>query len=431
MSFKGQEGIYYRKKPSIGNSFCILSLRAESSSDITKVGKAIKSIWDHLTHLKKGVTVDLKIDSKHRKVGNLTVLLAYGPNIFELPDPKRKMPSTFSDSLNFKPPDPAGGGQIYEGSGMSYSPLIYENHLLRDHIVFQFIADGEFYTKRACVEVWKALYILEKETGHSLLRISGVYTGFQRADQRNWLGFHDGVSNLKSHERPYVIFIDPRAASTDDKWIVNGTYLAFIRIGLDLKRWEDTPVTLQEIAIGRDKLTGCPLIRVDKNKKPIKDSRCPVPGTSEVIDRGNESFREHPPYGIRTEDKILEQSHIASTRPIDRVPPGDKKSLQIYRQGFEFLDASRESPRFLAGLNFVSFQNTPERLFRALTYRHTFAQRVSEIASTPNLEEFMSVIAAGVFFVPPVVRDEPFPGAQIFFNSVESRYLSRTMSQKY
>ena len=85
-----------------------------------------------------------------------------------------------------------------------------------------------------------------------------------------------------------------------------------MRIALNLEKWEDTSVSLQEIIIGRDKLSGCPLIRVDENNKPIKDSRCPVPGTSEVIDPGNEYFRDHPPYGTMRTNNILQLSHIGS-----------------------------------------------------------------------------------------------------------------------
>ena len=222
MSPQQQEGIYYRSKPLIGNSFCILSLRAGSTSSVGEVGRTIKEIWGHLTHLKKGITADLNIDLKHRKIGNLSVLIAYGLKFFELPESKKTRPSGFSDSWNFKTPTPEGGGEIVEGSGMFYSPHTYENHLLSDHILLQFIADSEFYTKRACVEVWKALHNLEKNTGNSHLRISGLYSGFQRPDKRNWFGFHDGVSNLKPPERPNVIFINSRLLNTQDRWTING-----------------------------------------------------------------------------------------------------------------------------------------------------------------------------------------------------------------
>ena len=200
---------------------------------------------------------------------------------------------------------------------------------------------------------------------------------------------HDGVSNIKSQERPNVISIDSRYLSSRDRWTLNGTYLAFLRIAINLEKWEDTSVTDQEILVGRDKLTGCPLISVDKNGKPRKDGRCPVPGTSEIIDPGNEYFREHPPYGVGGQDNILQYSHIGRSRPTDQVPIWDKKSYRIFRQGFEFLTSSSEEPGLIAGLNFVSFQNSPERLFRALSYRPTASQGQHSIGVLPNLDRFM------------------------------------------
>lgn len=431
MNIDLQEGIYYRSNPPIGNSFCILSMRSENASQISEIGSAVTMIWKHLEHLKKGKTVDLEVDKKHRKIGNLTVLVAYGPGLFGIPGSKKKKPISFSDTWNFNAPNPGGGGQILEGSGISYSRNIFDNHLLNDHVIFQFIADTEFYTNRAAIEVWKVIHRLEKNRGTAPLRITGLYTGFQRADHRNWFGFHDGVSNIRSHERPHVISINSKYLNSDDKWTLRGTYLGFMRIGLNIEKWEDTDLTEQEILIGREKTTGCPLIRIDKNGKPVKDHRCPVAGTSEIIDPGNEHFREHPPYGIGSQDKILHYSHIGRTAPIDRIPVWDKKSLRIYRQGFEFLVSSSDDVGLLAGLNFVSFQNTPERLYRALTYQHTIAENSLATAPLPNLDRFMSVFAAGIFFVPPKLQSEPFPGAQIFFNNAElielRKYLGKNI----
>ena len=205
------------------------------------------------------------------------------------------------------------------------------------------------------IDVWKELRTHERYNGHTPLRITGLYNGFQREDQRNWLGFHDGVSNLKPNERPQVIFINQRHLHPYDKWSINGSYFAFMRIAVNLETWEDVPLYSQEIIIGRDKQTGCPLIGVNKNGKPLKDSRCPIPGTSEVIDHGNEYFRNHPPYSHRPDAKILQQSHIGRTNPKHQIPVGDNRSLRIYRQGFEFQKMSEVSPGFVAGLNFVSF----------------------------------------------------------------------------
>jgi deferrochelatase/peroxidase EfeB len=425
MSGNLQEGIYYRAKPPIGNSFCIMSLRAENVTQISEIGGAVGRIWNILVKLKKGIIADLDIDSQHRKNGNLTVLLAYGYELFKIPGSQKERPANFDNIWNFKPPDSGGGGVLLDGAELTYSTKIFSNHLLTDHVLFQFIADNEFFTNRAAIEIWKDLHRLAKNRGAAPLRITGLYTGFQRADHRNWLGFHDGVSNIKSRERPHVISIGSRYLSPQDRWTLNGTYLAFMRIAFNLEKWEDTSITEQEILVGRDKLTGCPLISVDKNGKPVKDGRCPVPGTSEVIERGNEYFREHPPYGNGTQGKILQYSHIGRTRPIDQVPIWDKKSLRIYRQGFEFLTSSSEDSGLVAGLNFVSFQNTPERLYRALTYQHTRFQNSPGSTPLPNLDRFMSVLAAGIFFVPPKIQGEPFPGSGIFFNDAQLRNLPR------
>lgn len=424
MRFELQEGIYYRSNPQIGNSFCIITLRAENNSHISAIGNLVGRVWKRLTKLKNGILTDLDIDPKHRKKGNLSILVAYGPKIFDIPDSKKPRPLSFTDNWNFKPPNSKGGGSIIEGSEMRYSPKLVESHLLFDHVILQFIAENGFYTARAAIDTWKELHQWGKKTGNSPLRITGLYTGFQRADKRNWQGFHDGVSNLKSRERPYVISIDSRYLNAQDKWTLHGTYLAFIRIAIDLEMWEDTDIIVQEKLIGRDKLTGCPLIGIDRNGKPVKDARCPAPGTKEVIDPGNEYFRDIPHYGIRTEDKILQHNHIRHTRPLERIPIWDRKSSRIYRQGFEFLVNSHDYPGFVAGLNFVSFQNSPERLFRTLTYPSTIP-KIRGTKPLRNFEKYFSVLGAGIFFAPPVVNDEPYPGARIFFSNKELRNLTR------
>ena len=122
-----------------------------------------------------------------------------------------------------------------------------------------------------------------------MLLITKIYSGFQRDDGRNWLGFHDGVSNIERNERLQDISIDD-ISNTEDIWIMNGTYLGFIRTEFNLKNWWKINASDQSIVIGREKITGCPLIGVDKNNNPVKDRNCPIPGTFEVIEPGNELY---------------------------------------------------------------------------------------------------------------------------------------------
>jgi Dyp-type peroxidase family len=426
MSQKLQEGIYYLRKPGVGNSFMLLFLRAHDLAEASDVGKTMESLWMIYRDLKKGIIKNLNLDPRHRSSGNLSVLVGYGDEIFALKGVKKSKPADFDNRWLFQPPNRNGGGTILDGSEISYAPHIVENHAHSDHIVIQFIADNEFYTNRAIVETWKELYRLSKSNwGKSALYISHFYNGFQRADNRNWLGFHDGVSNLKSRERRYVISIRPGSLGPADRWVTNGTYLAFLRIYTDLQMWENIDVENQEIIVGRDKLSGCPLLSIDKKGKPVKDRRCPVEGTSEVIELGNEYFRDHPPYreekditGGTSGYRSLAYSHIGTMRPIVRIPVWNKKSSRIFRQGFEFLEYTKDYPNFRAGLNFVSFQNSPQRLFKTLTYRHIKASLYNEQEKkSPTLDEFLSVSAAGIFLAPPIKREESFPGASIFFDS--------------
>ena len=418
-----QEGIYFSQQNQVGNSFCLLSLRIDDKTDASEAGRGLGKIWAMLGNLKKGIINDLNIDPRHRKDGNLTVLLGYGLDTFSLKGIRRRVLSNFNGEWNFMNPRLSGGGPLLKGSGISYSNECKENPMLKDHVIFQLIADSEFYTHRAIVEVWKLLHASSKNGERIPFYVSGIYRGFQRDDKRNWLGFHDGVSNMTRPERIHAIAINPSQIPPEDRWVANGTYLAFLKIGINLARWEDTSVQDQEILIGREKLSGCPLIGVDKNNKPIKDSRCPVVGTTEVIDPGNEGFRDHPPYGVRpntglVSDKILIHSHIGSTRAIDQIPVGDRKSFRIFRQGFEFLDFDIGNPSIVTGLNFVSFQSTPERFFKSLTY--LLAQKnLNLITVQPklHLDDFMFVLAGGLFLVPPVRPRELFPGQSIFFDS--------------
>ena len=97
---------------------------------------------------------DLEIDKKHRRIGNLTVLVAYGPRLFEIPGSQKKKPKSFDDAWNFNSPKPGGGGQIFERSGISYSNNILDNHLLDDHVVF-----GEVGTWKVRTHVRKEIVV--------------------------------------------------------------------------------------------------------------------------------------------------------------------------------------------------------------------------------------------------------------------------------
>jgi deferrochelatase/peroxidase EfeB len=273
----------------------------------------------------------------------------------------------------------------------------------------QFIADTQIAVNRAVVETWKLLHdITDDETGAAPLSLSGFYGGFQRDDRRSWIDFHDGISNLKSRDRHGVISIKP-SPLPEERWTEGGTYLTFVRVAVDLVVWRKLTKQQQEILVGRDKLTGCPLISAGSGSVV---HGCPAAGTSEITEIENRPFIEPP----NVADPVIAMSHIQrANHHID--PANDPASLRVFRQGFEFLEPLDKYPGFRAGLNFISFQDTPLRLFRMLR-TEGWLGRINfggDPANQPTgMENFLTVRAAAIFLAPPVVDGEEFPGSSIW-----------------
>ena len=78
MPKKYKKGYIFRAKPPVGKAFCLISLRAEEEHRLNDLGVVLLGISKRLARLKKGMTSDVNVDTKHRKTGNLTILYAYG-----------------------------------------------------------------------------------------------------------------------------------------------------------------------------------------------------------------------------------------------------------------------------------------------------------------------------------------------------------------
>ena len=171
--------------------------------------------------------------------------------------------------------------------------------------------------------------------------------------------------------------------------------MVFSRIEFNLEKWGNFSKNEQEIIIGRDKITGCPIIGFDSvTKKILKDPRCPVPGTASVLDQGNEIFREIYPsafanYLYPNGYEKLKNSHINTSRT---------NTWKIFRQSFEFFEPSENKDNFKVGFNFISFQNNVQHFFEI--FRHSLNQ----------LGDFISIQCIGIFYIPPNVENENFPG---------------------
>jgi deferrochelatase/peroxidase EfeB len=395
---------------------------AEGRTSI-EIGKSLKNLWNMYKRLQKGKVAGLP--NTLLPTGGLTVLVAYAPNIFKFPNIRKNLPNDLRGRQFLPPGD--GGKPILNGAGLKYALDIHENVGISEHIVFQFISNTQLATYRAVVETMKHLDSTDPNNNRTLY-LTKFYTGFQRDDSRSWLGFHDGVSNMKSaKEREDAIRVDIASNKLEhsDYWTRGGTYLAFLRIEIDLSIWERIDRKSQELIVGRNKLTGYPLIGVDRKGNPVSNQGSQTHQRSMM----HHKFEDHPDYfkkpvvtnqnlnSLDTEAsiRILSQSHIGRTRHIDKIESKEVTSRRIFRQTFEFLEPvpGNTSKTLRTGLNFISFQNDPGRLFFILTDPNWMGN--VSFGGNPNIkaiDKLFSVLAAGVFFVPRVGR--PFPGANIF-----------------
>jgi deferrochelatase/peroxidase EfeB len=406
-----QEGIYHAKGMRPGDAFGILFLRAAEDKTAAEVGHAISEIWQILQGVKNGQIADLPGHEVPK--GDLSVLIGYGQNAFKLDGAQKTLPAELTQG-KFLSPLPSGGGPLLGGSGLCYASDVRVN-AATEEVMLQFIGTSELAVNRAVVEVWKYLNdTTDPVTARSTLLISAFYTGFQRDDARSWIDFHDGISNMRSEDRALAIKIKTGGAP-EDAWAVGGAYLAFIRVSVDLVAWRGLTKDQQEIIVGRDKLTGAPLVSVDAQGKPVAVAGCPVAGTTQIIDKGNEAFREPAnvaPGPIKSSHVHRANHHLGNI--------SQPASARVYRQGYEFLETCPEPPGFRVGLNFVSFQDTPRRLTKIMLTQKSwlgntnFGGEEDAHQPLPGMAKFLQVRAAGMFVVPPVVPGETFPGAAIF-----------------
>ena len=403
-----QEGIYWQSGTSPEGAFALMMLEPAQGAAAADVGHALAHLWPIVQRVKVGDIPSLPGHPVDRS--GVTALLAYGFGIFDLPGVSRQRPERLGSRYRFVPPAEEGGGTLLYGGGLEYGEDVV-NNAAYDGIALQIIGKTELDVHQMIVEVSVAL-----ETGPKLASgLSPVvprtyYRGFLRADRRTWINFHDGISNIKKgDDRRKVIEIKSDA----EDWTRGGTYLTYLRLAVDVSAWQRLSVSKQEILVGRTKLTGCPLTGIAADGTSIVDAACPVAGTSEVTGAGNEVFREPRP----TDNAEVEQSHVQRSNHEHKQDFGREDSLRIYRQGYDFLEPVDGPPGYRAGLNFVSFMDTPRRLLRILTQeswlgRTNFGGDPDN--QLPGMASLLTVRAGGIFLVPPVVADEPFPGASIF-----------------
>ena len=408
-----QEGINWDVGVKPRRFFKLVILRPTSELSTHSLDAHVRRLWEIWSALKRGVVPSLGPEYPVDPAG-LQVLLGFGHRFFDRADLARPAPEAMIEANRFPQPEAGAGSPILPGSGMLYDQDTQSNDGDQE-LVVQFLADTPMATHRAQVETWKYLYRnRDMATGELPISIHTFFDGFAREDRRSWIDFHDGISNLrKGEERRQVVAIKPDNAGGQD-WTLNGTYMVFMRLPINLTLWEQVPATRQELLVGRTKRSGCPLIAVDQSGLPVGDPRCPVAGTEEIIDPGNEQFRE--PSSVVPPS--IEASHVQRANH-HRRPAYKPDSRRIYRQGFEFLERAQDDPGFRIGLNFVSFVDDPDRVFHILTqpdWLGNLSFGGSPEKQEPMLDHLITVRAAGIFYVPPIRPASAYPGSDLLLN---------------
>jgi Dyp-type peroxidase family len=402
-----QQGIYHSRSDHPRNSFSIVFLRVREPCHPEEIQRSMVKLWRTYNKLQNSLSRRSELGSDVSP----SVLIGYGPRFFEINGIGKRKPTHLDDRRLFLQAK-VGGSPIVPNVGLSYAEDITSNQIAEDHIVIQFVGETQEATHRAVIETWRILKENEADLSQAPLIMRSFYTGFNRPDGRNWLGFHDGVSNIRSSERLRYIQISKEGVNPNDHWTINGTYMAFLRISIDLTIWEKIPIKEQERIIGRSKFSGCPLVSVDKNDNNIFASGCPVHGTLEITEKGNERFRQYVPLNQRRSVAgnftDPQTSHVARMR---------STSARIFRQGYEFLESTDNLPYFRVGLNFVSFQSGTDKIYKLIEKGFSGVNLGGpKLKASPNnvRDKLISIRGAGIFLVPPHRREEIFPGQTIF-----------------
>jgi deferrochelatase/peroxidase EfeB len=409
-----QEGIFYQRGVKPPDFYMLLLLDVSAGADPGAVREFLGQLWKLYRKLKRGIVPDLVPATVPG--GGLRVLFGFGKQALTSGITHPPPADHGWKDYQFRKPRPFGG-PIYKDesgeAGINYAKRV-ENHA-HAAVAIQFTADTMLAVERAVVETWKMIEDHHSRHGSAPLTISAAYAGSQRDDGRSWIDFHDGLSNVEHEDREGVIFIGSSAGEgsgddADDPFR-GGTYMSFMRLGIDLKVWRDVgrdrvsrgSPSVHEQIVGRGKIDGVPLTRRNVGRAATPGDPPPDSPRGLVLDP-------------------IPESHIGRSNREREDPPSDPTHNRIFRQGYPYFESGtvRQSPR--VGLNFVAFHKRPGNVMRILRTRFWLArdQRLdakgfggpfrTTQGRMPIPEPFIIAYAAGMFFVPPRRPGDAFPG---------------------
>lgn len=381
--------VAYRSGQRPDPCYRLVLLNAVAHASRTEFRAAIEAVENMLQSLKEGYVRDLAGQPHDKAVASaeqfqeLRHLVAFGRRLFD--NALHHPPLTYAQ----RPAHLAYLPAVGPFPSLQWEEGVDGTNRGEADVALQLTASRVAAVNCAAVEVWKLIV-----DEHLPLDIVGTFDGFVRHDGRGWLDFHDGVSNMHSSQRQAAI-----EAPGDPPWMGGGTYMAFLRLTVNLATWRRLSRAQQELLVGRDKLSGAGLIGTGRDS-----SGRVVPVASPALDadaddRGRSDFLDPP----QTVDPIVEASHVHRANQL-RGSPLAAAALRIFRQGYEFLETIEGTPRL--GLNFVSFQRDLSVINQLLHLRGwlgdaNFGGRSAHTEGEPPAVQLLRVACGGFYAVPP------------------------------
>lgn len=186
---------------------------------------------------------------------------------------------------------------------------------------------------------------------------------------RNFLGFRDGSANPDAADQPMMdrlVWVGPRDEEPD--WARGGSYQAVRVIRNFVERWDRTPLGEQERIMGRAKMSGAPLDKLEAGEFVVPSYEADSSGEVTPLD-----------------------AHIRLANP--RTP--ETSGSIILRRPFNYSNGVTKSGQLDQGLLFVCYQANLERGFVAVQKR---------LDGEP-LEEYIKPVGGGFFYVLPGISD--------------------------